>query len=283
MSELINIIVAVVALALGFAFGYFLRKQLAQLKANSAEARAEKIINEAKNKEQELLLKTKEKAIKIIDEAKEEEKQRRLDLIQLQKRLEQRESMFDKQLLNFENRKENLQKKVEEIQVIKVRVDEAHKKALEKLETISGYSKEEAKKELFEITEKSVRDDLIGRILKIEKENSEIYENKAKEIVIGAIQRCASDHSSETTSTSVSLPTDDMKGRIIGKDGRNIKTIEKLTGCELIIDETPGVILVSGFSPIRRRVCQIALEKLIKDGRIQPARIEEFIEEAEKE
>ncbi len=283
MSEIIILAVAAVGLLIGFFIGYFIRKQLAQAQANSAEARAEKIVNEAKNKEQEILLKAKEKAIKVIDEAKQEENQRRHDLANLQKRLEQRESMFDKQLLNFEGRKEKLQQKVEEIQAIKARVDEAHEKALKKLETISGYSKEEAKQELFEITEKQVKDDLMGRILKIEKENSETYENKAREIVMDAIQRCASDHSSETTSTAVNLPNDEMKGRIIGKDGRNIKTIEKLTGCELIIDETPDMILISGFSPIRRRVCQVALEKLVKDGRIQPARIEEFIEEAKKE
>ncbi|KKQ27735.1 MAG: Ribonuclease Y [Candidatus Magasanikbacteria bacterium GW2011_GWC2_37_14] len=283
LEIIIAIVASFVSLAIGLGLGYFIRKQVGKNQASSVEAKAEKILNEAKNKEQELLLKTKEKAIKIIDEAKVEENQRRLEISQIQKRLETRESMFDKQLLEFEERKERMQKKVEEIQAIKTRVDEAYEKALLELQRISSLDKEEAKALLFERVEKQVKDDLMGRIIKLEHENSEVYESKAREIVIDAIQRCASDHSSETTSTAVNLPSDEMKGRIIGKDGRNIKTIEKMTGCELIIDDTPDMILVSGFSPIRRRVCQLALEKLIKDGRIQPARIEEFIEESKKE
>lgn len=283
MSELIIVLVAAGSIALGIFLGYILRKQIAQAKANSVEATAEKMLNEAKNKEQELILKAKEKAIKIIDDAKIEENQRRSEIGQTQKRLEQRENMFDKQLLEFEERKEKLQQKVEEIQAIKQKVDEARDRAMTELERIGQFSREEAKEELIDRTEKQVKDDLMGRIIKLERDNSEVYENKAREIIMDSIQRCAADHSAETTSTAVALPSDEMKGRIIGKDGRNIKTIEKLTGCELIIDETPDMILVSGFSPIRRRVCQIALERLIKDGRIQPMRIEEFIEEAKRE
>jgi len=283
LEVIIAIVAAFVSLAIGLGLGYFIRKQVGKNQATSVEAKAEKILNEAKNKEQELVLHAKEKAIKIIDEAKVEENTRRNDINQIQKRLETRENMFDKQLLEFDERKEKLQKKVEEIQAIKTRVDEAYEKAVLELQKISGLDKEEAKAILFERVEKQVKDDLMGRIIKLEHENSDAYEAKAREIVIAAIQRCASDHSSETTSTSVNLPSDEMKGRIIGKDGRNIKTIEKMTGCELIIDDTPDMILVSGFSPIRRRVCQLALEKLIKDGRIQPARIEEFIEESKKE
>ncbi|HBU06900.1 MAG TPA: ribonuclease Y [Candidatus Magasanikbacteria bacterium] len=274
---------AVIGILLGFGLGYYIRKQVAQARANSAEATAEKMLTEAKQKEQDVLLRAKEQAIKIIDGAKKEENDRRSDIGQLQKRLEQRESMFDKQLLDFEARKEKLQQKVEEIQAIKARVDEAHEKAMVQLQTIAGYTKDEAKQVLFDKIEEQSHDDLMVRIMKAEKQNTEEYEKKGREIIMDAIQRCSSDHSAETTSTAVALPSDEMKGRIIGKDGRNIKTIEKLTGCELIIDETPDMILVSGFSPIRRRVCQLALEKLIKDGRIQPARIEEFIESAKKD
>lgn len=283
MTALFIAIAAIIGIGLGVLTGYFLRKQIAQNRANSAESKAEKMLAEAHNKEQDLLLHAKEKAIKIIDEAKKEENDRRSDLGQLQKRLETRENMFDKQLLEFESRKEKLQQKVEEIQTIKQRVDQLNEQALAQLQTIAGYTKDEAKEVLFEKIEEQSKDDLMVRIMKAERNNTEAFEAKARNIVLGAIQRCASDHSSETTSTAVSLPSDEMKGRIIGKDGRNIKTIEKMTGCELIIDETPDMILISGFSPIRRRVCQIALEKLIKDGRIQPARIEEFIEEAKKE
>jgi len=282
-QELMVILGAVIGILLGFGLGYYIRKQVAQARANSAEATAEKMLTEAKQKEQDVLLRAKEQAIKIIDGAKKEENDRRSDIGQLQKRLEQRESMFDKQLLDFEARKEKLQQKVEEIQAIKARVDEAHEKAMVQLQTIAGYTKDEAKQVLFDKIEEQSHDDLMVRIMKAEKQNTEEYEKKGREIIMDAIQRCSSDHSAETTSTAVALPSDEMKGRIIGKDGRNIKTIEKLTGCELIIDETPDMILVSGFSPIRRRVCQLALEKLIKDGRIQPARIEEFIESAKKD
>jgi len=284
-TQIVTLAISTGALSLiiGIALGYILRKKLAQAQINSIEATAEKLLNEAKNKEQEVLLKAKEKAIKIIDDSKQEEEQRRRELRQIQSRLEQRESMFDKKLIEFEDRKTKLQQKVEEIQNIKKKIDDAHEQAVGKLQTISGYSRDEAKTELFAIVEQQSKDDLSGRIMKLEKEHSDVFQERAKEIVLDAIQRCASNHSSETTSTNVSLPSDEMKGRIIGKDGRNIKTIEKLTGCELIIDETPEMILISSFSPIRRRVCQLALEKLIQDGRIQPARIETFIEEAKKE
>lgn len=270
-------------IAIGILLGYILRKKLAQAQVNSAEARIEKIISEAKNKEQELLLKAKERAIKVIDDAKNEEEQRRKEMRQIQSRLEQRETLFDKKLLEFEDRKTKLQKKVEEIQEIKTRIDNAHLSAMEKLQTVAGYTKEQAKEELFKVVEENSKEDLMVRLMKVEKVNSETYEEKAREIVMDAIQRCATNHSTETTSSSVALPSEEMKGRIIGKDGRNIKTVEKLTGCELIVDETPEMILVSSFSPIRRRICVLALEKLIKDGRIQPARIEMFIEEAKKE
>ncbi|MBD3311281.1 MAG: ribonuclease Y [Candidatus Magasanikbacteria bacterium] len=283
MSEFIIAIMAVGGITIGIGLGYLLRKQVAQARSNSAEARAEKVLIEAKNKEKQLLLQAKEKAIKVIDDAKKEEGQRRKEIKHMQSRLEKRESMFDKKLMEFEDRKNKLQKKVEEIQSVKKKVDDLHEKTIEKLQTVSGFSKDEAKEELFKKIEQQVKGDLSVRIMKLEKENTETYETKAKEIILDTIQRCAADHSSETTSTAINLPSEEMKGRIIGKDGRNIKTIEKMTGCELIIDETPEILLISSFSPIRRRVCQLALEKLIKDGRIQPARIENFIEEAKKE
>jgi ribonucrease Y len=283
MSEILIAVSAVGSIAIGIVIGYFLRKQIAQARANSVEARAEKMIGEAKNKEKQLLLQAKEKAIKVIDDAKKEEEKRRQEIRHIQTRLEKRETMFDKKLMEFEDKKTGLRKKVEEIQEIKKRIDEAKEKAVEKLSTISGYSKDQAKEELFNKVSEESGDELSQRIIKLERENSDVYNAKAKELVLEAAQRCAVDHSSETTSSSIVIPSEEMKGRIIGKDGRNIKTIEKLTGCELIIDETPEMILISSFSPIRRRVCYLALEKLIKDGRIQPARIEEFIDSAKKD
>lgn len=283
MSAFLLIFLPIIGITAGIGVGYVLRKQIAQARANSVEALAEKKLIEAKNKEQEVLLHAKEKAIKIIDDAKKEEEDRRKELKDHHERLEKRENMLDQKLQEFEDRKTKLQQKVDEIQNIKTRIDTAHEAAMEKLNSISGLTPDQAKEELMVRVEEESKKDLMDRILKFQKENHDALEEKAKDIVISSMQRTAANHAAETTSTAVHLPSDEMKGRIIGKEGRNIKTIEKMTGCELIIDETPDLILISSFSPIRRRVCQLALEKLIKDGRIQPAKIEEYIEEAKKE
>lgn len=283
MSALIIALITVGGVALGAAIGYVIRKQLAQNTANSIEAKAEKILTEAKNKEQEIILQAKEKSLKIIDDAKKEEEKQRDEVRQIQARLEKRESMFDQKLLEFENEKTQLVEKKEQIQAVKAKIEEIREETVKRLEGVAGMSRDAAKEELFKKIEVEAKDDLMHRVLKFTDENNEVLEAKAKEILVGAMQRTASSHAAETTATSVSLTADDMKGRIIGKEGRNIKTIEKLTGCELIIDETPDMILISSFSPIRRRVCQLALEKLMTDGRIQPAKIEEYVEEAKKE
>lgn len=283
MSIIIIIAVVVAGTGAGIAFGYFLRKYIAQARANTVEAVAEKKLIEAKNKEQEVILQAKEKAIKIIDEAKKEENLRRNDLRQIQTRIEQREAMFDKKLLEFEDEKTKLQQEKEGVKTIREKIQSIQQEAVKKLESVAALSQDDAKKLLLEKVEEGCRNDLMSRVIKFEKENHEELENRAREIMVSSIQRTASSHAAETTSSAINLPSDDMKGRIIGKEGRNIKTIEKLTGCELIIDETPDLLLISSFSPIRRRVCQLALEKLIKDGRIQPAKIEEYIEEAKKE
>jgi len=280
---IVNFILAFLGIAIGVGIGYVLRKQHAQKEANSVEARAEQKLNEAKNKEQEIILSAKEKAIQVIDEAKKEEERRRVDLQQLQKRLEQRESMFDQKINEFEDRKIKLEEKVQQVQDIKAKIEETQQQAVSKLEVISHYTEVQAKDELFKKVEENAKDDLVHRMMKIDDEMSEEIKSKAKELVINAMQRTACNHAAETTSTSVILPGEEMKGRIIGKEGRNIKMIEKLTGCELIIDETPEALLISSFSPIRRRVCQLTLEKLIADGRIQPAKIEEYAEEAKRD
>ena len=278
-----SLIVAIIAAAVGVGIGYVLRKQIAQTRANSVEALAEKRLVEAKNKEQDLILKAKERAIKIIDDAKKDEEERRKEFRDIQNRLNQKENTLEQKVDQFEKRKELLQEKANQIEAIKQKVDELKEDAVKKLEDIAGLSAEEAKDSLFKKIEEISGQELYDLQMKFDKQNHEDIESKAQTIIINAIERTAANHAAETTSTAVSLPSDEMKGRIIGKDGRNIKTIEKMTGCELIIDETPGMILVSGFSPIRRRVCSLALQKLIKDGRIQPARIEEFIQDAKKE
>ncbi|MEK7681125.1 MAG: ribonuclease Y [Patescibacteria group bacterium] len=267
----------------GLFIGYFLRKKIAQAEANSVEAKAEKILTEAKTQQQQFILHGKEKAVQIIDEAKKEERQLRQELHSVQQRLEKRENMFDQKLLEFQNNQQKLQEKAEKIQQIKQEIEKMRDEEVVKLQNIASLTKDEAREELIRRIEDQSKADLTARIIKMEKESTEVYEDKAREIITDAIQRCASSHAAEVTSTSVTLPSEDMKGRIIGKEGRNIKTIEKLTGCELVIDDTPDTIMVSGFSPIRRQIAKLALEKLMADGRIQPARIEEFIEKAKQD
>lgn len=272
-----------IALVVGLIIGYFVRRKIAQSRANNIEALAEKKLTELKNKEQQILLSAKEKAIKVIDDAKKEENERRKDMQKAQERLDQRESIIDKNLLEFEDRKNKLQQKVDEIQTIKEKIDAAKETMDQKLQEVSGYSKDQAKDALLLRVEEQEKETLMSRIKKLETEHAEELEAKAQDIMVCCMQRTASNHAAETTSTIVNLPSDEMKGRIIGKEGRNIKTLEKITGCELIIDETPDMLLISSFSPIRRRVCYMALQKLIKDGRIQPAKIEEYVDEAKRE
>lgn len=280
---MLSTIIAIVSIAIGIGLGYIIRKQIAKGKAASAETKAEKLIEEAKNKEKELLIKAKEKALSMIEDAKREEEERRKELRETQARLEKRETMFDQKLLDFEDSKTKLQQKVEEVQTVRQKIEDLKNQIVKRLEEVSGYNQEQAKDELLKRVEDQSKLDLHARIVKLEKDNGEQLEDKTRRIIIDSMQRCAANHANENTATIVNLPSDEMKGRIIGKDGRNIKTIEKLTGCELIIDDTPGALIISGFSPIRRRICQLALEKLIKDGRIQPAKIEEYIEMAKKE
>ncbi len=273
----------VLTAVIAFYIGYILRKKLAQANAHSIEAKAEKILMEAKNKQQEYMLSAKEKAVKIIDEAKAEEKQMRKETNHQKDRLEKRENMFDQRLLDFQDKQQKMQENIEKVHSIKKEVEKIKENQLEKLQSIASLSIEEAKGKLLERVEADSHEDLMVRIMKLEKESSETYEEKAREIISDAIQRCASSHAAEITSTTVDLPSEEMKGRIIGKEGRNIKTIEKLTGCELVIDDTPNSIMVTGFSPIRRQIAKLSLEKLMADGRIQPARIEDFVEKAKQE
>ncbi|MBI2444261.1 MAG: ribonuclease Y [Candidatus Magasanikbacteria bacterium] len=279
------IIVGLVIAALGggLGLGYVLRKKLAQAQANSIEAKAAAMLTEAKNKQQGLILEAKEKAVRILEEAKQEETRLRRDLQGEKQRLEKREAVFDQKLLEIQDKQQKLQEKVERVQQIKQEIEQIRDQEIAKLQEVSGLTREAAKEEILKKVEEASKADLLGRVLKLEKESSEVYEEKARELAVGALERCAASHAAESTSTIVNIPNEEMKGRIIGKEGRNIKTLEKLTGCEIIIDDSPDSIIVSGFSSIRRQVAKIALEKLILDGRIQPARIEEFIEKAKQE
>lgn len=272
-----------IASIIGLIFGYLLRQILLSKSAAHAAKKAENILEEAKNKAKSLQLEAKDKALAIIDEAKKEEKERQKRINDLENRLSQREGLFDRKLLELEDKKqktENLQNELtnqaEEIKKIK-------EEQMAKIEKIAQLSQEQAKDVLLKNVEARMKDELLNRIRKIENEGQEELEQKAKNILATVIERCAAPHTAETTTTSVDLPNDEMKGRIIGREGRNIKTIEQLTGVEIIIDDTPESIMISGFNPIRRHLAKRALEKLMADGRIHPSRIEEVVEQGKKE
>jgi ribonuclease Y len=278
-----NIIAFLAIAGIAAAAGYFARKYVAQSQVNSAEGQAQKIITEAKAKEQEVLLKAREKALQFIDESKKEQDGIRRELKEQQQRLEKRETTFDQKLLEIQDRHAKLVAQADRVKAVQAETEKLKEEQLTKLQTISGLNKEEAMERMMALVQESESEALGARIMKLERESSEYYEKEVKKILSTVVYRYAGSHASETTTTTVQLPSDEMKGRIIGKAGRNIQTIEKLTGCELIIDETPQSIMVSGFSPNRRQVARLTLEKLMSDGRIHPARIEEVIEEAKKD
>ncbi|MEK9165701.1 MAG: ribonuclease Y [Patescibacteria group bacterium] len=268
---------------LGILIGYLIRKYLVTKKIKSAEARVQDIVAKAKDKEKEINIKAKERALQIIDEAKNEERELKKDLSARQDRLERREETFDAKLLELEKSKEKCKQQLQEAEELKEKIKEVKEKQLEKLEQIAGLNIEDAKKVLFKNTEERIKDELAARIRKLEAQSSDEVERQSKDLIATAMQRVSSSVAQETTITAVTIPNEEMKGRIIGKEGRNIKTVEKLTGTEIVIDETPDTIWISGYSPIRRQLCRIALEKLILDGRIHPGRIEEAIKEAKVE
>lgn len=270
-------------LLLGGFVGYFIRKQIGINQVNSAEGKSEKIIADAKAKESEILLQARDKAIGIIDSSKKDEDVRRRELTHIQQRLERRETLFDQKLLELQEKQQKIQEKAAQIDEIKASIQTIKQEQLAKLERIAELTREQAKQVLLESVEREAKEEVLERIKKIEKEGMEDVASKARHIIADAMQRCAMSVVSEVTTSSVSLPSDDMKGRIIGKEGRNIKTLENLTGVEILIDDTPNAITLSSFSLIRRQVAKMALEKLVKDGRIHPGRIEEYIEQAKQE
>jgi len=289
-----QIIVGIIGLALGAVAGYVTRKQVAMRSAANAEGRAEKIladakekaqetISDARNKHQELLLEAKDRSLKAIEEAKREEQTRRQELTEMQRRLEKRESMFDSKLIEVEDKKSKLEERLKQVDDTKTQIAQIKEQQAAKLQEISALTREEAEARLMDEVEKTSQEALMSRLRKLEQVEEEEIEKQSRKILSLAVTRFASSQCVETTTSSVELPSDEMKGRIIGKEGRNIKAIELETGTEIIVDDTPGAITISGFSPIRRQVAKRALEALIKDGRIHPARIEEAVADAKKE
>ncbi|MFH0780134.1 MAG: ribonuclease Y [Parcubacteria group bacterium] len=276
-------IIAGAALVAGLVAGYFARKKVAQTEADSLEAKMQAAVEEAKSKEREILMKAKDKALEIIDEAKKEETARRREMQNLQSRLEKRETLFDQKLLDLESKQTKLQDKAKQIDEVKEQIKSIKEQQLQKLEKIAQMNKKEAQDVLLRNVEKESEEALMSRLRKLDEENTEKFDEKATKILSESIQRCSVSHAVESTTTVVDLPSEEMKGRIIGREGRNIRSIEQLTGTEIVVDDTPQVITISGFSPIRRQVAKKALEKLILDGRIHPAKIEDAIEEAKKQ
>lgn len=273
----------IIGLALGAGIGFGLRQILVARGVSSAEQQAYKILEEAKAKEKQLVLSAQEQSLKLMEEAKREESTRRRELKEEQQRLEKREEVFDKKILEIEDRQQLLTTKLAEADVIKEKLKIAEDQMVGTLERIAGLTKSEAKERLVEAAEKDAREDVLSRIRKVQDEGAVEVEEKAKKVLAHVIQRCAISHAVDPLTTIVDLPSDEMKGRIIGKEGRNIKSLELLTGVEIIIDDTPNALTISGFSSIRRQLAKIALDKLILDGRIHPTRIEEAVEEAKRE
>ena len=270
-----------------FILGVTYRKKVAEKEIGSAEEEAKRIINEAikggENKKREMLLEAKEEIHKTRTEQERENKERRNELQKQERRLQQKEESLDKKLDIHEKKEEDLAKKVAAVQKQQDEVTLIKKGQLEMLEKISGMTQEEAKTYLLNNVESEVRHETAMKIKEIEAQLKDEAEQKAREIITTAIQRCAADHAAEATVSVVPLPNDEMKGRIIGREGRNIRTLETITGVDLIIDDTPEAITVSSFDPVRREVARLALEKLIADGRIHPTRIEDMVEKARRE
>jgi len=273
----------VLSLLIGGGAGYVARQSIARKRLDTAEGKIEQMTQEAEKKSQELVLDAKNKAVEILEEAKKKEKEREDQILRSEQRLEKREVTLDQKTEEVEKNKRILEQKVEEVKAIKLEAEDARKRELERLEKIAGLSKEQAKAILLQLTEEESRDAIAERMAKIERQGVDEIEKRAKNIMTSVIQKYAGSHAAEVVTTTVSIPSDEVKGRIIGREGRNIKALEKLTGVEIIVDDTPEAVVISGFDPVRREIARITLEKLIGDGRIHPTRIEEAVEFAKKE
>jgi ribonucrease Y len=284
---IVTIIMIVAALLVGIGSGYFARKIIAEAKISSAEAAAKKIIEEANHEanalKREKQLEAKEEAHRLRSDLEKESRDRRSELQRMERRLLQKEESLDRKISNVETKEEELRRKEEENRAFREKLDQLHQQQLIELERVSCMTSDEAKEVLMQRVREEVNHEMMVMVRDIEVQAKADADKKAREIVTLAIQRCAADHVSETTVSVVSLPNDEMKGRIIGREGRNIRALETLTGIDLIIDDTPEAVIISGFDPIRREVARLALEKLVSDGRIHPARIEEIVEKTRKE
>ncbi|MEW6540257.1 MAG: ribonuclease Y [Bacillota bacterium] len=287
MPENTAIIIAIAAALVAFIGGYFLRKLLGEMKISSAEERARLVLDEAakeaESKKREALVEAKEDILKLRNEVERESRERRSELQRQERRLVQKEESMDRKMDGLEKKEENLAKREAGLSRMHDELKALQQKELQELERISGLSTEEARQILLQDVEKEIQQEAALLVKEIEGRAKEEADRRARNIVSLAIQRCAADHVAESTVAVIPLPNEEMKGRIIGREGRNIRAFETLTGVDLIIDDTPEAVIVSGFDPIRRETARMALEKLISDGRIHPARIEEMVEKARKD
>ena len=272
-----------VGILAGIGIGYLIRKKIAEMQAGTLENKLSMLIEQSKTEAKEILLKAKEESVKILEEAKREEKEREAQLSKQEQRLSHREDLVDKKFLEFERIGKELEQKAEKLKITEAEAGKMKERQLAELEKVAGMDKEKAKEVLFQKVEEESKEDIIAHIKKMDREGKEAIEKKANDLLASVIQRYTNSQVSEVSTTVVNITSDDIKGKIIGKEGRNIRALERITGVEILIDDTPGAIIISCFDPIRRQVAKLALDKLIADGRIQPARIEEAVEKAHEE
>jgi ribonuclease Y len=270
-------------ITLGIIAGWFIRQLIAVRQANSIEQKIRRQIEEAKSKGKEIILEAQNKAAELLEEAKKEEKERKAQLDRVEERLLKKEEFLEKQALDLKSQNEQINSEIEKLKSAKTRLDELKQKTETEIERIAGMTASQARDSLFKEIQEKYREELLSALQKLEKEKKEEVEKKSVEIITSAVQRFARSHVAEITTTVFDLPDEDLKGKIIGREGRNIRTLERLTGVELVIDEAPDSIVISSFDPMRREITRLALEKLIRDGRIQPVKIEEKVEEAKQE
>ena len=278
-----TLIKAALALLAGGVCGYFLRQIIARQRGDESELKAKQILLDAKESTQKMLDEAKARAERLLEESREEQKEKERDLRELEKRVAHKDETLDKRQEDLVKTEDKLREQAERLKIMREKIDLLDAKKHEELIKVAGLSEEEAKNQLIVATEKKHEQDLLGRMQKLEMFGTERLEQKARDILATSIQRIASSTASEVTVTSVAIPSDDIKGKIIGKEGRNIRALERSAGVEIIVDDSPGFILISSFDPVRRQIARIALENLILDGRIQPARIEETVEKAKLE
>jgi len=283
MNQVTLLFVGIVCLALGAILGYYARQSIVKRRKGTIEAKLQRKISQTKKEAEEILAGAREKAAKIIAQTQGEVDQRRRELVKTERLLFQREHTFDEKISSFELREKEFEEKLKKLKQMKGKLDELREEAQKKLERVSTLSKNQAREELLRNVEGEYQKELQERMQKLSNEGEEKFKKRAQEIITQAIQKYALSQAQEITTTTLPLPSDEIKGRIIGKEGRNIKAFEKLTGVEVLVDDTPETVIISGFNPVRRQIAKLALERLVQDGRIQPTRIEEQIKKAKEE